>query len=234
MKSEEKKITFREGDRRYAALMRRYEDETISARAFDASLRDLMVQDREGRWWAKARSSGEWHYYEDNAWVKGTPPYEQSTQEPGWSFVHEPPLEELVRVCARHKGRSFYVGDAIPEKTLETARARFPIPEDEGVAALVDISTTLTKGLGMAVCEGGLRWRCVTSTGSIRHGYVTWRDLADRSVFLQTRRRGAISWHKITVGENNVFFMEGEIKSADALFRLLRNLQDSLTGASTG
>jgi hypothetical protein len=33
-----------------------------------------MVQDDEGRWWAKSRQTGQWHYYYNNGWIQGTPP----------------------------------------------------------------------------------------------------------------------------------------------------------------
>jgi hypothetical protein len=41
-----------------------------------------MVQDAEGRWWAKHRESGAWHYYDGSTWVRGTPPgYQEETEE---------------------------------------------------------------------------------------------------------------------------------------------------------
>ena len=70
----ERKIGFREADRRYAALKRQHEAGTISDEQFDAQRRRLMVQDNEGRWWAKSRRTGEWHYHDGNSWVRGTPP----------------------------------------------------------------------------------------------------------------------------------------------------------------
>jgi len=41
-----------------------------------------MVQDAEGRWWAKHRETGAWHYYDGSTWVRGTPPgYQEETEE---------------------------------------------------------------------------------------------------------------------------------------------------------
>ncbi len=51
-----------------------------------------MVQDAQGRWWAKHRETGEWHYYDGNAWVPATPPgYETETvqEQPPVQPVHQ-------------------------------------------------------------------------------------------------------------------------------------------------
>src|SRR3712207_5708091 len=45
----------------------------MSVEEFDAERRWLMVQDDEGRWWAKSRTTGEWNYHDGRAWVRGTP-----------------------------------------------------------------------------------------------------------------------------------------------------------------
>lgn len=73
-----RKIDFREADRRYAELKRQLDTGTISTEEFEAHRRRLMVQDDEGRWWAKSRNTGEWNYHDGSAWVRGTPPGYQS------------------------------------------------------------------------------------------------------------------------------------------------------------
>jgi hypothetical protein len=41
-----------------------------------------VVQDSEGRWWAKHRETGEWNYYDGSSWIRGTPPgYEEVARE---------------------------------------------------------------------------------------------------------------------------------------------------------
>jgi hypothetical protein len=70
----EHEIGFREADRRYAELKRQLDAGTMSIEEFDAQRQRLMVQDGEGRWWAKSRKTGEWHYHDDTAWVRATPP----------------------------------------------------------------------------------------------------------------------------------------------------------------
>jgi hypothetical protein len=70
----EREMGFREADRRYAELKGQLDAGTISTEEFDAQRRRLMVQDDEGRWWAKSRKSGEWNYRDGDTWVRGTPP----------------------------------------------------------------------------------------------------------------------------------------------------------------
>jgi hypothetical protein len=41
-----------------------------------------MVQDDEGRWWAKIGESGEWYYHDGSSWVRGTPPGDREVIEP--------------------------------------------------------------------------------------------------------------------------------------------------------
>lgn len=74
MDFEERKIDFREADRRYAELNRQLDAGSISTEDFEAQRRLLMVQDDEGRWWAKSRKTGEWNYHDGSAWVRGIPP----------------------------------------------------------------------------------------------------------------------------------------------------------------
>ena len=66
-------LDFQEADRRYAELKRQLDAGVISTEEFDAQRRQLMVQDVEGRWWAKSRKTGEWNYHDGSAWVRGTP-----------------------------------------------------------------------------------------------------------------------------------------------------------------
>jgi hypothetical protein len=78
-----REVNFQEADRRYIELKRQLDTGTISPEEFDAQLRQLMVQDQEGRWWAKSRKTGEWNYHDGSAWVRGTPPgYQQPPRRP--------------------------------------------------------------------------------------------------------------------------------------------------------
>ena len=74
MEHKERKIDFREADRRCAELKRQHDAGAISDEEFDAQRKQLMVQDDEGRWWAKGREADEWYYRHESGWVKGMPP----------------------------------------------------------------------------------------------------------------------------------------------------------------
>jgi uncharacterized membrane protein HdeD (DUF308 family) len=73
-------VDFQEADGRYAEIKRRHEAGDLIQEEFDEQLKQLMVQDEEGRWWAKSRTTGEWHYHDGTAWVKDTPPGYQAAQ----------------------------------------------------------------------------------------------------------------------------------------------------------
>jgi hypothetical protein len=92
--SEDQKVDFREADRRYAEIKRRHEAGTLSDKEFDEQLKQLMVQDKEGRWWVKSRTTGEWHYHDGIAWKKDTPPGYEGLESPaisqGWREVARP------------------------------------------------------------------------------------------------------------------------------------------------
>jgi hypothetical protein len=68
-------ISFEEAERRYADLKRRHDAGQIDEEEFDAERQRLLVRDDEGRWWAKSRENGRWHYNDSGgAWIAATPP----------------------------------------------------------------------------------------------------------------------------------------------------------------
>src|SRR5215218_6697752 len=74
MSFRERKLSFREVDRLYAELERQHEAGSISDEEFDTQRRQLMVQDDEGRWWAKGHTAGQWRYRAESGWVRGISP----------------------------------------------------------------------------------------------------------------------------------------------------------------
>jgi hypothetical protein len=71
---EDQGVDFREVDRRYAELKQRQESGGLTQVEFEEQLKQLMVQDEEGRWWVKSRRTGDWHYYDGTTWIKDRPP----------------------------------------------------------------------------------------------------------------------------------------------------------------
>src|SRR5215208_5984588 len=93
------KVDFREADLQYTDLKQRHTNGILTDDEFDAQLKHIMVQDSEGRWWAKHRETGEWHYDDDGVWRPGTPPdpdYRRGTAT-GEPTTHTPPEEPEVR-----------------------------------------------------------------------------------------------------------------------------------------
>lgn len=69
-------MTFAEVDNQYNSLRQQWQAGTLTAEAFDEALKGMMIQDEQGRWWAKARDTGQWNFYDSasQAWVPATPP----------------------------------------------------------------------------------------------------------------------------------------------------------------
>jgi hypothetical protein len=89
--SEDQGVDFREVDRVYAELKQRQESGDLTQEEFDEQLKQLMVQDKEARWWVKSRTTGEWHYYDGTTWIKDTPPgYEPIQAGPSTSPARAP------------------------------------------------------------------------------------------------------------------------------------------------
>ena len=69
-------MQFADVNGRYAELKQQFQSGAITAEQFDEALKAMMVQDDQGRWWAKARETGDWNYYDNvsGAWVRAEPP----------------------------------------------------------------------------------------------------------------------------------------------------------------
>jgi hypothetical protein len=81
---------FEDLDRGYAHLKELHAAGKITDEEFAKQRKSLMVQDQNGRWWTKSRTSGEWHYHDGSAWVKGVPPRAQSTSRFNQEATKEP------------------------------------------------------------------------------------------------------------------------------------------------
>jgi hypothetical protein len=205
MHCEELEMDFGEADRRYGELKKLRDDGVLGDEEFDVQLKQLMVLDDKGLWWARSRRTGKWHYNDGTGWVRGTP------------------FAELVRVCAKYDGPRFYVDDAIPAQKLTAARSSFPIPADEGVAALVDTSIPWGYVYGLAVCEEGLRWR---TRGPLipKRLYLAWHDFADVPIDVRPPWLGSL--YRLELGKGNAFFADDRVMEHDELRRLLVEIQN--------
>lgn len=85
-------MNFAEADRRFQELQSQYSAGQISADEFDAELRELMVEDEQGRWWTKSRETGQWNYYDEasSSWVVAEPPQPTPIQPPPQPSAPQP------------------------------------------------------------------------------------------------------------------------------------------------
>jgi hypothetical protein len=117
-------MDFREADRRHDELKRQLEDGTISAEEFDAQRQQLMVQDDQGRWWAKSRETGEWNYHDGSAWVRGTPPsYQPPPPPPVESAPDRRPLLEQGE-----RSPQTALSDTVPDQDQDRSKQRRGVP----------------------------------------------------------------------------------------------------------
>jgi hypothetical protein len=76
-------VNFQEADRHYAELKRQHDEGTLSTEEFDAQLQQMMVRDYKGRWWAKSRQTGDWHYHDGTAWRRADPQHGEAPEMAG-------------------------------------------------------------------------------------------------------------------------------------------------------
>jgi hypothetical protein len=77
-------MNFTEADAKYELVKQRYQAGALTAEELDEQLRALMVLDNTGRWWAKSRENGNWHYYDtaSDSWLLATPPVDTAADAP--------------------------------------------------------------------------------------------------------------------------------------------------------
>lgn len=126
-------MTFAEVDQRYLALKQQFEAGDLSEEEFDAALRALMIQDDLGRWWAKARDSGQWHYYDAamERWTPAAPP------QPAAPPAAPPPMRPT------EQGEPFQYAAADAPQAQSTQTASWRGAADAGYAGQPELSTGL-------------------------------------------------------------------------------------------
>jgi hypothetical protein len=221
-------LAFQDADRRYAELKQQRDTGSLGVEAFEEKLKELMVQDAEGVWWARSPSTGEWHYHDGSTWLRSVPPYEESKvpNEPEIP-IYKPAFGELIRICSKYDTPRFYVGDAIPYHVLSNARLLFPIPNNEHVAALLDNSAWLAKGFGLAVCEDGLRW--YDHRPSRR--FIEWLEFVD--VPIEAYRSSSPLYYRIEIGKDNDFYLRRGVMDPRVLVTFLAEIRSLVSTLPT-
>jgi chorismate mutase len=220
-------LNFEEADRRFAELWQSYYAGALSAEQYDAQVRQLMLQDAEGRWWAKVPETGVWNYYDGAAWIPGTPP--TASLQKAESSGSTPSVDSLTQICTKYAGPAYNVSDAIPKEQVTNARLTFPIPDNDKVIALLDTTRRGSNTRGLAICESGIGWynnqAMTRSWTALPRQFLPWREFRNASI--KTRRKGPFVT-PIEMGAGNVFFLRNSSMDGNDLVRLLLELQSLL------
>lgn len=94
-----------------------------------------------------------------------------------------PHIIQIMQICQRYEDATkFHPGDAIPERTLETAIKSFPtFPQAEDILLFCD-GTPMGSGVwGIAISQDGLYWENSPTVATNRN-FLTWADFAQREV----------------------------------------------------
>jgi hypothetical protein len=65
---------FAEAMRRFTALKGRFEKGELDDAAYEAALRELILQDEQGQYWMIGTDSAEWYLYDGVQWIRKDPP----------------------------------------------------------------------------------------------------------------------------------------------------------------
>jgi len=98
---------FKNVEKEFKRLRKKFRQKNISEIEFKKRLKDLRLQDQNGRFWTIGAQTGRWYYFDGNDWVESKPP---SLQEKKAICVHcgfENDLEN--EACA-------YCGESIKEE----------------------------------------------------------------------------------------------------------------------
>lgn len=106
---------YRASEDAYFKLRGQFDTGRITQEQFDEKLRELMVQDAQGRYWMLGADSGKWYFYDGANWVQSDPvgvaaaqataaPVEAATMPPVRS---EPPIAVPMTAGAPERGRGF-------------------------------------------------------------------------------------------------------------------------------
>jgi len=102
-------MDFSQVEAEFERLKAQFEAGALTEAEFKAQLEELMIQDKQGRWWMIGYETGEWYYHDGEKWVLGEPPQVEEIQriEPGY---HE--MEALLLTTIGW-GIGFAIGAAV-------------------------------------------------------------------------------------------------------------------------
>lgn len=126
-------MDFSQVEAEFRRLRGQFEAGTLTEDEFKAQLQELMIQDKQGRWWMLGYETERWYYHDGQAWVQAEPPPLAKTPPEPAPSIPEPviePEEEVVLEAREQPVQPDRVAVAAPEK--ETAG---PVAPEEAVRA---------------------------------------------------------------------------------------------------
>ncbi|MBI5035392.1 MAG: hypothetical protein HZB51_33110 [Chloroflexi bacterium] len=85
---------FRQAENQFFLLKGQLETRRITREQFDAALKELMVQDTDGRYWTIGGDTGIWYVHDGKNWVKAQPPGTSALES-----YHTPPATQSRTSC---------------------------------------------------------------------------------------------------------------------------------------
>src|SRR5712692_586507 len=82
---------FRKAEEEYFILRGKFDTGRIGKNLFELALRDMAVQDTQGRWWMIGADSGNWYMHDGKSWVSADPSHEEVSQTPTTSLPRSSP-----------------------------------------------------------------------------------------------------------------------------------------------
>jgi uncharacterized RDD family membrane protein YckC len=101
---------FEQAEREFFALKGQLAAGRITQSGFDAAIKELMLQDVQGRYWMLGADSGKWYVYDGQAWVQAVPPLSEVGQatRPGPEAITVAPPIRPVSVAAGYQFAGFW------------------------------------------------------------------------------------------------------------------------------
>ncbi len=73
---------FRRAEEEYFILRGKFDTGRIGKNLFELALKDMSVQDTQGRWWMIGADSGNWYMHDGKAWIQADPSHAEVVQTP--------------------------------------------------------------------------------------------------------------------------------------------------------
>ncbi len=129
---------FRKVEDQFFLLRGQFETKRITREQFDAALKELMVQDADGRYWMMGADSGKWYVHDGRNWVEAQPPGASAAPPP------PPRFSETLPPVTRSSNTGIIIGIGIVAVVLVLALAALFFAASQGVLRIGSVAVTPT------------------------------------------------------------------------------------------